>query len=93
VSTNSTGCIKRSMLPTRAIFINSGECISVNNERQRSSLPFVLTSTNFYFTKSNPSKFITLFQAATKSFTNFSLASLLAYTSAMAQAASRFSIC
>ena len=34
--------------------------------------------------KSNLSKFITLFQAATKSFTNLSRASALAYTSAIA---------
>lgn len=37
----------------------------------------------FYFT-SNRSKFITFVQAATKSFTNFSLASAPAYTSAKA---------
>ncbi len=35
-----------------------------------------------YFAKSNRSKFITLFQAATKSFTNRAFPSSLAYTSA-----------
>ena len=36
------------------------------------------------YAKSNRSKFITLFQALTKSFTNFSFESSQAYTSAMA---------
>jgi hypothetical protein len=42
------------------------------------------TSTLAYYARSNLSRFITLVQAATKSFTNFSLPSLLAYTSAIA---------